>query len=138
MTACYGADTQILGPSVVGIEALGVRRDPSVFLTGSPLFPTVEITAVVRGMRVPRQQWRVGEFFCSWEKGAEMKTKNYRRGGKSVSRRRLANTESRGLIMMMMMSVALARAPTDAEQMDPLVMCRASRVQVAERQLEKV
>lgn len=59
-------------------------------------------------------------------------------GGKSVSRRRLANTESRGLIMMMMMSVALARAPTDAEQMDPLVMYRASRVQVAERHLEKV
>lgn len=82
LTACYGADTQILGPSVVGIEALGVRRDPSVFLTGFPLFPTVEITAVVRGMRVPRQQWRVGEFFCSWEKGAEMKTKNYRWGEK--------------------------------------------------------
>lgn len=112
-----------------------------MFLTGFPLFPTVEITAVVRGMRVPRQQWRVGEFLCSWEKGAEMKTKNYRWvGGGSVSRRRLANTESRGLIimMMMMMSVALARALTDAEQMDPLVMHCTSRVQVAERHLEQV
>lgn len=50
LTACYGADTQILGTSVVEIEALGVCWDPFVFLTRFPLVPTVEITAVVWGM----------------------------------------------------------------------------------------
>lgn len=106
-----------------------------MFLTRFPLFPAVEITAVVRGMHDPRQQQRVGESFCSWENGAEMKTKNDRGGGESVSRWRLANRQSRGL---MMMSVALARVPTDAEQMDPLVMCCASRWQVKEWRPEKV
>lgn len=76
--------------------------------------------------------------FVRGKKGLRWKQKTIGGGGESVSRRRLANTESRGLIMMMMMSVALARALTDAEQMDPLVMHCTSRVQVAERHLEKV
>lgn len=55
------------------------------------------------------------------------------RGGEAFQDGAFANT----VLLIMMMSVALARALTDAEQMDPLEMHHASRWQVIERRLDE-